>query len=807
MIDLEVAPPGLWRDEAYNGVFARGILEGSFAMYFMDKEPLFLYIQALSVALFGNTIFALRIVSALVGIATVTAEYFLVKSLFGRGAAIVAALGLAVSYWHVAMSRNSFRAIMVPLFATLVLYFFWRGVASLQGSGKKGLWYLGIAGALVGLSMYTYISARFIPVVLVFFLGWLLITRQPGRKGQVIGFAVLAAVSLLVFAPLGAYYVMDPEAFFGRPGQVLAGGFGDGVLNSLLALLSGFARALGAFFVQGDLEWRHNIAGRPAMDILTGVFLLTGLLVAVFKLGKPAFALVLLASAVMLIPSAITIDNPHYLRAMGALPAVYALVGIGAVWIWEKLRSSGLPGAKPVRIAALSVIGVAWLWLGPYTTWNDYFNVWAKAPKTLEHFEAGVTEAARYLNTLPQDTNVLVSTVYYPHSDIRYLTRPMPNLRWFDGNEGLLIGQSPMVERGQGATLNPVSAPADTYYLLTGPSKRPLRLLENTYPGGKLIMEKVSESGYPLLAVYSVPAGSMANPVIPAEPIPLTLGQELDLVGFDLINTGLDESRATISSGERLEIAVYWRVKGKAAKNDYAFFAHLVDNNGKPWGQSDVVGYPSSQWKEGDLGVTWFEIKVSPNAPGGKYRLQVGMYSRSDLKRVAAYDLGGKTVGDTIGLFPVKIKSDAQAAQVKQSTGYRLGGKIGLVGIGVGKDGRSSFDEMSFRPGDKIPLRLVWRAETSIKEDYTVFLQLLSPDGRVVAQADGQPSGGGFPTSFWDSGETLVDDREIALPAGLPSGQYTLITGMYLLSTGERLKVESGGDSVNLGTVIRIDGP
>jgi hypothetical protein len=80
-----------------------------------------------------------------------------------------------------------------------------------------------------------------------------------------------------------------------------------------------------------------------------------------------------------------------------------------------------------------------------------------------------------------------------------------------------------------------------------------------------------------------------------------------------------------------------------------------------------------------------------------------------------------------------------------------------------------------------------------------------------VAQADGPPLGGAYPTSFWQVGERLVDRHDMQLPAGLPAGEYELLVGMYLLETGERLPWldaagEIQGDAIPLGR-LRVDSP
>jgi hypothetical protein len=76
----------------------------------------------------------------------------------------------------------------------------------------------------------------------------------------------------------------------------------------------------------------------------------------------------------------------------------------------------------------------------------------------------------------------------------------------------------------------------------------------------------------------------------------------------------------------------------------------------------------------------------------------------------------------------------------------------------------------------------------------------------VVAQYDGQPSGGFYPTSSWDTGEIVREEIDVVVGTSIPAGEYELVAGMYLLGTGERLAVldDNGqilGDTVSLGQV------
>ena len=128
------------------------------------------------------------------------------------------------------------------------------------------------------------------------------------------------------------------------------------------------------------------------------------------------------------------------------------------------------------------------------------------------------------------------------------------------------------------------------------------------------------------------------------------------------------------------------------------------------------------------------------------------------------------------------------AGQVPNRVDAWLGDAIQLLGYEVASRQRT------------LDVTLYWRASAPVGDDYTVFVQLLGPDGRLVAQHDGQPLYGYLPTGEWSPGEVIPDRHPLPLPPPeeLPSGRYQLVAGMYALDTLERLPARSGGDSVAL---------
>jgi hypothetical protein len=113
----------------------------------------------------------------------------------------------------------------------------------------------------------------------------------------------------------------------------------------------------------------------------------------------------------------------------------------------------------------------------------------------------------------------------------------------------------------------------------------------------------------------------------------------------------------------------------------------------------------------------------------------------------------------------------------------------------VGQDMRLqgyAIDKTSARPGDSLLLTLWWQALAAPGDERSVLVQLLDRRGTLAAQADGPPARGGRPTSQWQAGDLVIDSHQVALPADLAPGEYTLVFGMYRWPSLERLEMRSG---------------
>ena len=131
-----------------------------------------------------------------------------------------------------------------------------------------------------------------------------------------------------------------------------------------------------------------------------------------------------------------------------------------------------------------------------------------------------------------------------------------------------------------------------------------------------------------------------------------------------------------------------------------------------------------------------------------------------------------------------------------------VGAEFPGVGVLVG----ASVESGRVTPEAPAQVSLVWRAESTPAVDYTVFVQLIGEDGRVIAQSDSVPADGLRPTSGWADGEYIIDGHTLGFNVDDFSGAATLIAGLYNANRPgfPRQRTVDGLDAVSLPLVVTV---
>lgn len=605
-------PPGLYHDEAQNGLDGLEILSGRWPIYLVSnrgREPLYVYLSALSLGLLGRTPVALRLPAVVTGTLTIPAIVLLARSWFGRRIGLLSGVVLAVMLWHVHLSRVAFRAVTMPLLVTLALGMgtqAWR-------KGKKTLWLL--TGLIYGACFYTYLAVRFTPVALG---AWLLILAfigrlKPVRVNHIAWFALGAGLAL---APLAIYTVGHWHVVMGRPGSV-------SILNPLInkgdlpgTFVRHLVRTLGMFFVRGDTIPRHNLPGRPVFDPALGLMMVLGTVCAVVEARrkvKPALLLVWVG--IMLMPTWLAEDAPHFLRATGVLPllAVIPALGLDRLWRWFERKNRAWVGTLSILIL---------LSIGLGSTTYDYFVRYPTRQDVYFFFETAATELAADVN--------------------RFLGSGWPGRGWSAGDGNALPNRQAFVERQlwDEWTAIPFLIPAEervsTRRENISPGKTTLLILwpHGNYqehfdllphPARIRVWEGPPARGDLDPSAFTAYVALAGHPIDESAPEPLAR-----------FEGGIELREASVEAlDDTWEVELVWQTTSRIEAN-YTVFVHLQDGTTPvAQGDGDPAGgyYPTSHWRVGDQ-VVDIHTLTPPEDWSDEPHLLIGLYTRQTLERL-----------------------------------------------------------------------------------------------------------------------------------------------------------------------------
>lgn len=176
------------------------------------KPPMYAYLSILPVKIFGLSEFAVRLPSAIFGTLTVLVTFFLVKRLFPQiedktrihadAFALLATFFLAISPWHINLSRAAFEANVASFFVISGVWLF------LEWVDKKKWYCLSLCAVSFVFSIYTFNTARVVAPLLIVVLAFTSLKILMVRKRDVV---IASAIGLLLLLPtLG--FLFTPQA-------------------------------------------------------------------------------------------------------------------------------------------------------------------------------------------------------------------------------------------------------------------------------------------------------------------------------------------------------------------------------------------------------------------------------------------------------------------------------------------------------------------------------------------------------------------------------------------------------------------
>jgi len=285
--------------------------------------------------------------------------------------------------------------------------------------------------------------------------------------------------------------------------------------------------------------------------------------------------------------------------------------------------------------------------------------------------------------------------------------------------------------------------------------------------------------------VFTIRPTYAPPPTIPESGVPASLVPLDARIGDVAYLLGCQARPDTVHPGEWLTVTLCWRPLRRTEVN-YSVYIHLLGRGGRIVGQRDT--YPAggrlatSAWDT--TGAFCNDVRV-PLADDAQVptvlRLTAGLYDLRTGDRLAVYD--GWNRPTVIMEDVARLVGRAPDARESAPALARLGGLVELLDW--------SAEILPEAPG-QVVVRLWWRAVAAPSADYTAFVHLVDGEGNIVAQHDGVPAGGDYPTRWWLPGQVVEDVHVLGADSPISAGGYMIRAGMYRMDTHEPLLVEEG---------------
>lgn len=392
----------------------------NFKSYGEYKLPVQIYASIPGIFVFGLNELGVRITPIVYGTLTILLLYFLAKELFDKKVALISSFFLAISPWHIQLTRASFESSFSVLWVLLGL------LLLVKGLKKPWLWVLSVIPFAI--SVYTYNSARiFTPLIIIAF-GIIYFKKVIPHVKQIVVsgllfFGLMAPIILSIFTgEAAARYklvsVTDEKGLIPRIEQQRNLSTYPKVITNLIHnrytyvgyysirnYVSHFSPDF--LFISGAGHKQHHPQKVGEMFLIQAPFVIWGIVQLIRKKNKYnglLFAWLLLT----FVPVSLTNDSiPHALRTVIAAPIYQIFTAVGIVELFNLLKGKRL-------IVASLMLGIATI-ISFYLYYHhlivDYPRLYSQA------WQYGYKQVVEYISDHEDEYDLVVFSRSYgePH--------------------------------------------------------------------------------------------------------------------------------------------------------------------------------------------------------------------------------------------------------------------------------------------------------------------------------------------------------------------------------------------------------
>ncbi len=739
--------------------------------------------------------------AVLVTSVTVVISYWLLRRLFGGKPAFIAALLIAVDPYYLAHSRRVH--VDAILASTMFLSVLALLVYVVQPRATSQRRYLVLSSVFAGLAWLTKLPALYLIPFTLLALASRLIYLTWGQRfntsllwHELKSFALWIAVACLVFFVLWPSMWVQPGEVLAQLGHTFSWGLEATHTSALIADAAPMQFFMGKVVVDPGPGYYPLISAFRLSPVAFAFFLMGLAAIAVAQWrkswpGEQRLAAGLAVAYIFFFVVMISLGAKKlesYVLPVFPMVDVVAALGLSASlnWLanrWQQRKRNSAQNAAWVLygLATIGIIGSLFLWLRLRPYYSTYFNPLLGGAGTASRLFVfgggeGLDLAAQYLNQKQDAENLKVSAAYPNHVFRHHFkgnTQPLRQGNW----TGLWL-------------LSDYVISYLSYSQRDIPSPEVVETLEMWEP------EYVAQiNGIEYARVYKVPSLVLDKAPAVTHPVSVNLGDKVTFLGYDL-------ETQQVETGSEIEVTLYWQ-RREPLETDYSAYLHLINGVYDVWGGQDGGplwgAMPTSLWEEEMVVADRRQLQVLPGTPPGVYQIEMGMYDPMAMVPLEPVNEDGNLLLGSVEVVRGAV-SPPPSPHVAQEANFD--NQVRLLGYDLEGQGE---------PGATLQLTLFWESLASMAEDYTVFVHLVSTDGKIWGQRDSQPVTGFYPTSLWIPGEFVRDQIDLPISDEAPTGEYDLVVGMYHPGTGRRLPVLNSagkivGDSTTLGQV-QLGGP
>lgn len=405
-INLEEMPNTLSGDEAASGLvslsYRNGEADNLFTFGWFSFPSLYFVIQGMGLRFFGQTVEGLRISSALGGALAVVAVYWLARLMFDRLTAVLAAVLLAVSHYHIHMSRIGLNNVWDSFFGAIAIGGFYHG----WKTGRRSSFI--IAGVALGLGQYFYVTIRALPIIFLVWAGVAYWRERDTFRQRLPGLLVTGFIALIVVLPFGIQAARHWDQFTAPLVRVSI--FTEDWLQQVIAqseqtAVQVIARqmlttALG--YVHESLRLLYN-PGAPLLLSGAAALFLMGIIWSVTHFNLK-YLLIILPLLFVVVTGGFTQHPPTSQRFIMAMPLVAIMVALPLKLAAEWLQQLW-PGIKMIPVVGVGLILVALVWADANYYFAEVYDTYVLGGRNTE----AATQVAYYL----RDHEIPEQKVYF----------------------------------------------------------------------------------------------------------------------------------------------------------------------------------------------------------------------------------------------------------------------------------------------------------------------------------------------------------------------------------------------------------